>query len=228
MNTCTCITYEDIIDRLDPCTSSNFCVSREKVEYNICLAISIIEGILGASICPYEECKRLKSCGDNILYYTPTTSDKLIEFTSMTLSQSGCDNTELSPEDFLNLGNRLKTNCNRSIPRGDIIICGLWASFEVLPQTLKEAVTLLALEKSQSGITGIDATQRNYKKVDWDDFKLEFFPDTNTDPGTSTGYPQIDQLLFSVPTSNQIKMSILDRCRKTNICCKKGEIRDVR
>jgi hypothetical protein len=206
---CNCCLYDlDAIYEYKSCQGFNLCCPEEVLLSKISLAISIIEGITGVRLCPYSDCKSFQvNSGEKIIFYNPNTSNKLLEVQSV--SMSSCDeNFEL--HDFIAEKDRIKMKCGSCFPCGELKICGLWGDFEQLPQYFREAVYLLALEKAQPGVTGLSASQGLVDKIEWPDFKLTYNNSIiNTPDIQTTGYYEIDRLISVIPTSAQIKFSVV-------------------
>jgi len=121
---------------------------------------------------------------------------------------------------YVNLGNRLELECDECFPCGKIEICGTWASYEIIPENIKEAIILLTLEKAQPGVTGLSGSQGAVESVEWDDFKIDYNNSQIYSDVDTTGFFEIDRLLNNIPTSDQIKFSIIENTQSK--CCKKG------
>jgi len=215
IETNVCIGYDDIVNH-PSCCSSNLCCSQETIEHKIEVAISIIEGMAGIKICPYTECKKFNYDRNNRVYFTPKTSHTLIAINSITHVEGA---TETLITEYANQGNWLELTCKNFYKCGQIEICGDWASYAVIPPSIKEAVVLLTLELAQPGITGLN-TSSGVKNVAWDDFKIEY-TDNQIDPNAATtGFLDIDRLLLNIPTTNTIKFSIIGGNKET--CCRDG------
>lgn len=198
------------------CYQYEFCCPEDVLQYKLDLAISIIEGITNTKICPYYECKTFKITEKSkIVFFTPNTSNKLIDIETVKIIY--CDADPEDVENYTNLGYGIEAACDKCFNCGTLEVCGTWADYEVVPPYIKEAVYLLALEKIQPGITGLSASQGVVEEVEWDDFKIRY---TAAQAGVidSTGYYEIDRLISMAPVHSQIKLSIVDNT-KSKKCC---------
>ena len=209
-----CVTPQDLIN-YQSCCQTRICCSEEVLTSKILLATAIIENITCTRICPYEECKRFYvSHHSKTIFFNPVTTDKLLDAITITNLTT---NEEIL--EYRNIGNRLEIDCHDKLSCGEIEICGSWSSYKTIPENIREAVILLSLERAQPGITGLNGAQGNITEVEWDDFRIEYNNNQQSEEIDSTGYFEIDRLISHSPTSKQIKFAIVDTLDK---CCHKG------
>ena len=214
-----CISIDDVLTYPSCCSFiEGLCCNSTVLENNIIKAIELIEAVSQLSICPYDECKRFDGHGDCKLYFTPETSDKLIEL--ITVKYSSCHPCQTVPTiDPENFGTWLEY-CDNIFPCGsnNIEICGHWGSFTTIPENIKKAVVYLTLELSQPGITGIVSSSGTVDSVTWDDFSITYNTSGIDLTEITTGFAEIDRMVMAfVPTRSRIKMSIIDK--KCKDCC---------
>lgn len=223
-----CITPDDVLSFPACCNiADQICCPYEVIENEICCAIDLIEQITCTKICPYEDCKVFNGTGNCKLYFTPVTSEKLIELHSIEENfcddSCGCSCSGLGDQEPENCDNWLEYRCDGYFPCGskNIQICGIWGSFTEIPPVLKKIAIQMTLESIQPGITGIETSQGMIDSVTWDDFSINYNTadvDVNV---PSTGITSIDRQLRSfIPTSSQIKFAVIEDdcgdCRNIN------------
>jgi hypothetical protein len=203
---CSCVTYEDVVEHLNTCNAAELCATPSKVEENLLLAQEFLEGLTGTKLCPYKACKVIKSDDNCTLFWHFRDSDALL--VPLTVSLNG---TELADTEYTISEHSIKLLEKKFKCTDRVEICGTWGI--PISRSIKRAITLLALEYTQPGITGMQAIDTGVDKVTWSDFSIEY-----SDPSTeaSTGFREVDRLLQAVlPTFKSFNFTAIgNSCRK--------------
>ena len=203
--------------------TEGLCCANDTIQNNIDRAVELVERITGMTLCPHEGCKEFSGNGDSILFFNPKTTEKLVTVTSVTTTDcSACSfsNPTTTPTNY---GTKLEfCDCSDTFPIGhnNIKVCGQWATYDTIPDNMYYIIYTLALEFSEPGITGLTSEDGYLKKVEWDDFKIEY---NNSDihlTGLTTGYSKIDRMIEAlVPTRNKVKFGTIQGNNKNTKYC---------
>lgn len=202
----SCVSYEDVVEYLNTCNAIEICATQGKIEENLELAQEFLEGLLASRLCPYSECKQFLGDDSCYIFWHFRDSDPLIEAVTVSLNDVELeeDTFELAEHSIKLLDKKIK--CTDTVD-----ICGVWGV--PVSKSLKRAIILLALEYTQPGISGMQATDTGVDRVTWSDFSIEY---SNSEPGHSTGFREVDRLLSAaMPSLKSINFTTIgNSCRK--------------
>lgn len=199
------------------------CCNNTVIQNNIDRAVELVEAITGMTLCSHSDCKLFSGNGDSILFFNPKTSQKLVSVTSVTTTE--CSSCSFSDVNTIptNYGTKLEfCDCANTFPIGknNIKVCGSWSTFDAIPDNLFYIIYTLALEFSEPGITGLNSSEGYIKKVEWDDFKIEYNSSDIHLTGLTTGYSKLDRMIEAlIPTRNKVKFGTIQGNNKNTKYC---------
>jgi hypothetical protein len=188
-----------------------------EIEVEIGLAEDIIEGICNDIFYEKDEVLRFDGNGLTRLFFKPLVTYKLLSINSVkeydldgtTVLYDYVENEDYKRYDFYietarEYWDELYSPRKRSQfnfgydfvwPKGqkNIVVDGTWGNEEI-PPAIKRATILLTLEKLIPGSAGL-STPSDVTQASWSDFTISFSTGGN-DYGDTTGYPEIDRLLY--------------------------------
>jgi len=192
-----CITVDDVTSfKINGCEASEIlCATTSEIQEHLDEVINMVETITNTLFCPVETCFDFDGSGDFQLYFQPTTSQKLLSVTSVTIVDQDCNSCALPTETIKNHAHFLQYDCKSKFPCGksNIRVCGTWGAYTTIPTTVKRAIILLTLERIEPGITGIDNNQNQIDSIVWSDLSINYRTTGVDFADISTGIPYVDR-----------------------------------
>jgi hypothetical protein len=180
----SCLTPEDLLAYKYRCATVEICCDDESIQAALDAAQEKVEAYTGQKFCPEEGCKWFDGNGKSVLFLTDITSLPLSDLESITITEWGKEDIEVSLDEIHHEPHTLGYKSNNCWPCGrrNIKVCGTYGID--IPDGVESVILTLALESIQPGSAGLQ--HNSVMSAKWNDFSIQYKVDKTFDYLTKT------------------------------------------